>query len=271
MSLNIGILSSAYNVEAQDFFNRVTAAGGTLSTTEQNAIRALVINLKSIGVWDKMKAIYPMVGSSAAACAQNLKSSSYTGTFTSGWTFASTGVTPNGTSAFFNTTLNLLTNTTIYNVHYSIYSRTDSTLGVDFGVTTSPLFQREGWMTLRNNLNELLGNFYDHDGAGGLGGFIRVTNTNSQGYYVLSAIASNNIFITKNSSVVGTSTTNNPSQPGNGNVYLGAFNNATTSLPFLFANRQYALATIGDGLTTTQSSNLYSIVQSFQTLLSRQV
>ena len=53
-----------------------------------------------------MKAIYPMVGASAAACAQNLKSSSFTGTFTSGWTFASSGVTPNGTSAYFNTYIN---------------------------------------------------------------------------------------------------------------------------------------------------------------------
>jgi hypothetical protein len=34
---------------------------------------------------------------------------SFTGTFTSGWTFASTGVTPNGTSAYMDT--NLIPNT----------------------------------------------------------------------------------------------------------------------------------------------------------------
>jgi hypothetical protein len=64
-----------------------------------------------------MKAIYPMVGASAAACAQNLKSSSFTGTFSSGWTFASTGVTPNGTSAYMDTTFLPSTSFTNNNTH----------------------------------------------------------------------------------------------------------------------------------------------------------
>jgi hypothetical protein len=73
-----------------------------------------------------MKAIYPMVGASAAACAQNLKSASFTGTFTSGWTFASTGATPNGTSAFMNTTLTPSVSLAANNIHLSYYSRTQS-------------------------------------------------------------------------------------------------------------------------------------------------
>jgi len=67
--------------DAAAFFARVTAAGGTLSATEQTAVNTLVVQMKADGIWTAMKAIYPMVGASAAACAQNLKSSSFTGTF----------------------------------------------------------------------------------------------------------------------------------------------------------------------------------------------
>ncbi len=57
--------------DASAFFSRVTAAGGTLTTTEQNAVNTLVLDMKTAGIWTPMKAIYPMVGASAAACAQN--------------------------------------------------------------------------------------------------------------------------------------------------------------------------------------------------------
>ena len=59
------------DADAQAYFDRVTAAGGTLSATEQNAVNTLTVNLKSNGLWTLLKAIYPMVGASAAACAQN--------------------------------------------------------------------------------------------------------------------------------------------------------------------------------------------------------
>ena len=70
----------SYDADAQAFFTRVTSAGGTLSATEKLATNQLVLDMKSAGIWSSMKAIYPMVGASAAACAQNLKSSSFTGT-----------------------------------------------------------------------------------------------------------------------------------------------------------------------------------------------
>ncbi len=55
--------------DAAAFFARVTAAGGTLSATEQTAVNTLVVQMKADGIWTAMKAIYPMVGASAAACA----------------------------------------------------------------------------------------------------------------------------------------------------------------------------------------------------------
>jgi hypothetical protein len=71
---NIISVTTLIDPDAAAFFQRVTDAGGSLSTTEQDAIFTLVADLKADGIWSKMKAIYPMVGASAAACAQNLKS-----------------------------------------------------------------------------------------------------------------------------------------------------------------------------------------------------
>ena len=122
------IVQIVYDADAQAFFDRVTTEGGTLSNTEKLAVNQLVLDMKDDGIWSKMKAIYPMVGASAASCAQNLKSSSFTGTFTAtGWDFASTGAKPNGNSAYMDTALNPNGFLNIDNFHISYYSRTQST------------------------------------------------------------------------------------------------------------------------------------------------
>ena len=53
------------------------------------------------------------------------------------------------------------------------------------------------------------------------------------------------------------------------NFYLGARNNNGT--PQFYSSHQLAFAFLGDGLTDTDSANLYTAVQAFQTTLSRQV
>ena len=129
------IIQQSFDVDTIAFINRVTAAGGTLSTTEQNAVNQLVVDLKNYGIWSLCRAVYPMVGASAAACSQNLISASHTGVFTTGWTFASTGATPNGTSAYMNTGLMPNGNLKLNSTHLSYYSRTNiSANQVDMGV-----------------------------------------------------------------------------------------------------------------------------------------
>jgi len=67
-----GQSASPSDGDAQAFIFRVEAAGGTLTTTEKNSINTLVVRLKAANIWTKLLAVYPMVGASAAACAQNL-------------------------------------------------------------------------------------------------------------------------------------------------------------------------------------------------------
>jgi hypothetical protein len=259
-----GLIASqiaSFDADAVAFFARVTAAGGTLSATEKIATNQLVVDLKANSLWTPMKAIYPMVGASAAACAQNLKSSSFTGTFTSGWTFASTGVTPNGTSAYMDTgctPTQMLQNS----CHLSIYNRTNSGgLFVDIGCTTSSGAGNDFQIVSRysGDIN------YSIINASNVSGFAQSI---SSGFQLISRIASTGFSYFSNTTK--TAVTKTSISPNSLNVYIGArnLNNLNIDNP---TNRQCAFSSIGDGLTDTQASNLYTAVQAFQTTLSRNV
>jgi hypothetical protein len=256
-----GILASSiasgpsYDADAQAFFDRVTAAGGSLTTTEKDATNTLVITMKADGTWTPMLAIYPMVGASAAACAQNLKSSSFTTTFSSGWTFASSGITPNGTSAFADTGLNQSTNLTDTNLHCSYYANGGSFTGSDgsIGISTSQTF-----LLLRPSA--IYFNQCDADYS--------IYATSNFGFYCGSRSSSSSRIGYFNGTSVLTSTfgVNSTSSL---NYYFGAANNA--GIAAFFSSLKTAFVTIGTGLTGTQNANLYTAVQAFQTTLSRQV
>lgn len=263
------IIQTTFDADAQAFFNRVIAAGGTLNSTEQSAINELVLNMKTATIWDSMKAIYPMVGASAAACAQNLKSSSFTGTFTSGWTFASTGVTPNGTSAYMDTnaTLSSFTKT---NIAFSFYSRTNNNspnqytneIGVGNGGVNLAYYE----LNIRRQDGNFSGNLSDN-----FTNSFSITNANSQGHYILNRTSSSILNGWKNGNklVTNTNTALFLYTPTN-NILIAASKDGSSPISN-FSNRQCALATLGDGLTDTQASDFYTVVQAFQTTLSRQV
>lgn len=258
------------DADAQAFID----AAGITDATQQSAINTLVTDLKGHGIWTKMKAIYPFVGGTSSSHKWNLKDprdldAAFRLVFSGGITHSNTGILFGGVNGYADTKLNLSSQFTLYNVHYSIYCRTNNQVGIDMGVTTSPAFSREGWLLLRDGSNLIQGGFYDNDNI--TNGAIRVSNTDSKGFYVSSAIASNNIFLRKNNSQIGTFTGTNTSLPGIGNIYIGAINDTTTSTAIAYANREYSLISIGDGLTATEAANLNTAVQAYQTTLSRNV
>jgi SPP1 family predicted phage head-tail adaptor len=258
-------VASSVDADAAAFFARVTTAGGTLTTTEQNAVNTLVVQMKADGIWNKMKAIYPMVGASAAACAQNLKSSSFTGTFTSGWTFAATGVQGNGTSAFFNTLFNPNAQSTQNSSHVSVYLRTNSggssqgifTCASDYGSISNNfgIGKYNGGVSMRGYIGSALSN-----GA--------AVSSNNLGLWTVSTNGSSTQILYED----GVSVSNlayNQSLP-NFNVYLGAGNYGTGGAQ-LYSAFNFAFSSIGDGLSATDITNFYTAVQAFQTSLNRQV
>ena len=251
--------------DAQSYINRVYTAGGTLTNLEANAVNKLAIDMKAAGLWTSMKAVYPMIGSSAASCAQNLKSSSFTGTFSSGWTFDSTGVTPNGTSAYFNTTFNPTGNLSVNSQCYGYYSRSNTAAGS----------KREmgGYNSLSLGGNEDLGLLIKFTGDifySVIGGttFPSVANTDSRGLFIMNRTSGTNVKGYKNNSLLINATQSTVillNMP----IYIGCRNTNTT--PSDFTDRECAFSSIGDGLSDTQSSDFYTLVQSFNQTLGRSV
>ncbi len=90
--------------DAQAF---ITAAGIT-DPTQQSAIDALVVGLKADGLWTSMTAIYPFVGGTASSHKYNLKdprdlNAAYRLTFYGGWVHDSRGIVGNFTNTYADT------------------------------------------------------------------------------------------------------------------------------------------------------------------------
>jgi hypothetical protein len=249
---------SSFDPDAQAF---ITAAAIT-DNTQQNAINNLVLDLKGFSIWSKMKAIYPIVGGTASQHKWNLKDPQDTNgafrlTFASGWTHSANGMTPNGTSAFANTQLNTSTQLTLNSHSFGVYSRTNNTTtNFVYGVTDATNF-------LTNNLGG--GNFVSGTSASNL--FTYTANPSTS--LLMASRTSNTVFRGFRAGVFLNENTNSISLLPNFTFYLGARNTSNTAQ--FFSVHQLAFAFLGDGLTDTESANLYTAVQAYQTTLGRQV
>jgi len=235
-------------------------AAGITDSTQQTAIKTLVNDLNGYGLWTKMKAIYPMVGETANSHKFNLKDprdldAAYRLVFSGGGTHSANGYQTNGVNAFAETYYNPSINLTDINSnHISIYSRTNNQGGYDIGGGTGSIIVDIEINSGNPSYNWNMASYFSHN------------NSNSQGHYINTRTASNAFKLIKNgSTVLGSATgTAGATKP---NITYHISKLAGMGVPF--ANRQYAFATIGEGLSDTEAANLYTSIQKFQTTLNR--
>jgi len=251
----VGITTPPVDPDAQAF---ITAASIT-DPTQQAAINTLVLDLKGYSIWTKMKAIYPICGGSASSHKFNLKDprdldAAFRLTFATGWTHSSTGMTPLNT--FADTKLKIQTNISATSHAFGIYSRTNNTTGTQVwgGFNTST------GLFIQNNLTAA--NFNSGTAS------ISYTANPSTGLLLATRRSATDFQAYRSNVSLGTSATNTTSV-FDGNVYFGARN--TDGTANLFSVHQLAFGFFSDGLSATESSNLYSAVQAYQTTLGRQV
>jgi hypothetical protein len=246
--------------DAQAF---ITAAAIT-DPTQQGAINQLVIGMKADGLWTKMKAVYPFVGGTSTSTSYNLKNTAqYQISWNGGWAWNSNGVTGNGFDSYGNTGFNPNSAfSTNDSAHLSLYIRNNSASSqyVDFGSTNGV-----GSSTALNSAYNNSALSLIHNGNTG----ISTTNTNTQGFYLGSRTTASIHKLFKNTAQIGPTDTTSAGTRPNFNLYLGAYNVNNTAL--YYTNRNYAFASVGDGLSDTDVTNLYSRVQNFNTALARQV
>jgi hypothetical protein len=234
---------------------------GITGSTQQSAICQLVVDLKTYGLWTKMKAIYPFVGGTATTHKYNLKDPQDTDgafrlVFNGGWTHTLNGAQPSGINSFADTKFNPNTHLTISSAHFSKYNRTLDLAGskVDGAFDGGSVYFQQNY-TIANGL------------IGNVAAVASYTATDTRGLFTVSRIATNAQKVFRNTSQVAvnnTTITNIPSKF----IYIGARHDAG---PVFLNTYQAAFASLGDGLTDVDISNLYTAVQAFQTTLGRQV
>ena len=184
--------------------------------------------------------------------------------FSGGWTYSTNGAQPNGTNGYADTKLGQTAAGMFSNSHLSFYSRTNSTTAtsqVEMGVgaTAAGTFTNL-LMRLDTSTNYVGGSIGSRNALS--------TAANSIGHVIVNALSAS-AKAYKNGSLVATDTSTQTGSLNTLPIYIGCQNN--NSVPNSYTTRQAAFASIGDGLTDAEAALLYSLVQQFQTDLTRQV
>jgi hypothetical protein len=255
-------------------------------TTQRGAIVDLVKDMKSAGIWSKMKAVYPFVGGTATTHKWNLKDprdldTAFRLAFGGGWTHSSSGALSNGTNAYAETFLNVNTVFSLHNMHMCYYSNTITE-------NTVTKYVMGCFVTPFQTNTTAIGHYYPSSkyqyfgymqGAGAsTQGAITVSGFDDRsGFICLSRTSStpSSLKIWHNGVIDGIASTNNsPAVKPDYTIWLGCAHNQqqpNPSAPYFPTDISFTFTGIGDGLTDAEASSLYTIVQKYQTTLGRQV
>lgn len=251
----------AYDADAAAFFT----ATGITDVGQKSAVNQLVLDLKSNSLWTKFIAIYPFVGGSATSHKYNLKDpqdldASYRLTFSGGITHDANGVTGNGVNGYYRTFITPSSHLSQDNTSVFVYLRTNSSGAyIDIGSIKTGAPQHRIQINPRNGTNFFTSACNDTTVSS-------VANSDSRGLIGLSRTASGSYVQSINSTQTTVSVTS--TALNSVEIYGLAVNSGG---PANYSARNQAFACIGTGLTNSECDTLYTLVQTFQTSLGRQV
>lgn len=268
---------SQYSYNDPDALTFISASAIT-NLTQKTAINQITIDLKSYGIWNKTKAIYPFVGGTAATHKWNLKDTrdidaAFRLNFFGSMTHNSNGITGNASNALALTYIIPSSSLTLNSTSITLYSRTNESrqaidvgVGADQGITPERLGVSLRWP------DPAPGGFYS-DQYNYNTGRVGVSNSSSIGMFTSNRSASNVHKAYRNGIQVGTTNTGSAGVLTNLSVPIAimALYRKDNSAGAWYAAKNIAFAHIGDGLTDTEVSNLYDAVQRSQIILNRQI
>ena len=268
-----GSANATSNQIAQILTIRTSAfltASAISDATIRGGLNTFDIGLIANSLDTKMKALYPFVGGTASTHRWNFMDArdldaAYRLAFSGTITHSSNGVQGNGTNGFSDTRLNTLTNLTKTSSHLSVYVRNNSNSGQPYDIGNAAdafMGATPTYLITRYSSNTAFIGIADTSYGTG------VSSTDSRGFWTGATNGGSTQKLYKNGVSVVTGTAS-AGGFANNNLYIGAGNaNGTASF---FTDKQYAFASIGNGLTDTDATNLYNLTQQLQTTLGRQV
>ena len=253
------------------------AASGVTGSGIETALQTFETGLSTYSLTSKILAAYPLVGGTSATCAWNfMDTTMYPLSYTGSISFSNTGMD-------FGSTYTDRHATTIPTIllspqegHNAAWIATDNGSNPQY----SCIWGSNGDVTpstgsLTQYYFELAGGraVWPCDPATGQGdGTANFTKGALPGFFVNSRTSNSSLVVYKNGSSIGSNTTTltNRSYEGFGsnNVYLGGRqNNADTSTNYVW--KYGSIGSWGCGLSATDASNYYTIVNQLQTDLGR--
>lgn len=269
-----------YNNEANAYLFSTQIA----DTTQQVALNTLVSDMKTYGIWSKMKAVYPIMGTTATQQKFNLvnpqdTNAAYRLVFSGGWIHSSTGIKGNGSNTYADTCLAPSSaGILLYQGHLSTYCRTSAVTATaaDYFLGTasnSGIWNNLEYFALATNPTSV--SAVQHSSLN-VTDYASKSVTNRQGFWLNSRTSSTatTLKLFRDGVAQANATTSAGGQALNiYSLYFGAIRNLTASSPYAqwFTSSEMSFASIGDGLTDTEAANFYTAVQNFQTSLGRSV
>lgn len=268
------IFSSIYDKDADAFSNATLIT----NTNTKYALHYLFSNLKKYNLWNLIVAFYPFVGGSATTHKFNGKDprdldAAYRLSFVGGWTHSSTGADPNGTNAYADTFIvpNSVLNSTSDLESFSYYSRENTTNSGEYvmGAVNPGVTGASCALIIRRSS----GICHAYSDYASVTSYRSAQTTTSDGRGLFAASQNGtSLKLYKNGSTIASNTTVTllSSRPSV-SITLGAMNQNGPGPVDSWTNKECAFAHIGYKMSDTDMANLYTIVQNYQTILSRNV
>lgn len=250
--------------------NSFLTASAISDTTIRGALNTLDVGLISNSLDTKMKALYPFVGGTASTHKFNFMNAADTNaafrlSFSGTWTHDSLGAQPNGVNGYADTNINTSINLIKTNAHISLYVVNNPAVGAryDMGNASNAAMTVDStYLITRYNANSVFIGIGDNSYA------TASTTTDSRAFWSGGANGSSTQILYKNGVSIA-SASQGAGTLSNINLYIGAAN--AGGITSFYSDKKYAFGSIGTGLSATDTTNYYNLVQSFQTTLGRQV
>jgi len=253
-------------VKASNIAKTFFEVAGIVDATQRLAIEQLIYNLCNFGLWDKIIALYPMVGGTTLAHSFNLKNLvKHNLTFFGGWTHSETGAKPNGINAYADTNLKandvaFILDGSIALKHFSYYA----------GTTATPL--TSVFLGCFDVANEFLTPSSSSGTSGGMvGGQLSPGFLNNlTGAHLISQPSVETPFFAKNKEQIKNPVSASGAiSPSTINYFLGAYNfqNLGTNLQSTTAECRFS--SFGLAMSVNDAEIYFKILDDFQAALNR--
>jgi hypothetical protein len=241
----------AYDADAQAFFT----ANFITDTTLKNVINTFFTTCKIDGTYSKLLQANLHFLGSASKNIVNLVNPSNAIAYSSGWTFNSSGATPNGTSAYISTGIIPAANSFLQqnSMHYSYYGRTNGVGALIGGFSNS-----RGYIIA------------DYGGSSYLSmnstSYYSGSPINTQGFLIYNRISSTTEKLFKNGSAFLTNSITSTGKD-DGEICIGAVSRFGGVFSGSYTNVPCSFSSVGLGFTDTEASNFSTAVNTMMTSL----